>query len=267
MSRKIKYDVVPVSEINGEPVSVSAASAAKIHGGSLMVPPVEINQPVGVLPGDMPVDPQDQAASEQDDVRLVVVLFKKGYNKARNEEQIKATFNTIDDDGDLFVQVVADKDAEFQPGDGEMWIVEVNKKPIAKWNHRNPKDGSVTPSILVSGIPLKKIEVPELIQFNDRSPWNTPCYKVRQSLKDGTRVAFVPDRFGEQPEFGETWKVKSSRVLQHDLGPEETVVIAVECLTKMVVRPASAAAQLFAGGETWTPPATKKLGKLLEPKG
>ncbi len=196
---------------------------------------------------------QPAEETEQAEACLVAVRFVNGFNPNTKEPQVKGSFRAVQEGGDiLFVSVVTTIDAENKPKDGEIWVVEARKKPIAKWNHKNV-DNSVTPSILVSALPLMQIEMPTEIRFTDRSPNSSPCSLVQQALPDGTKVAFVADRKGTQPRQNEMWKVKASHVVQHDMGEGKTVVIAVECLSQVTAKPMLKLSEAFASAKVWRP--------------
>lgn len=210
---------------------------------------VAVDESTPVISGEA-ASPQ---TAETEQAALVAVLFKKGFNKAKNEEQIKASFRTVREDGTpLFVTVVKDVDAEQTPGDGEVWVVEARKEPIASWNHRNA-DGSVMPSILVFCIPLMRIEIPDVLRFGDLSPKGSPCCVMPNRLPDGTRLAFVADRRRIAVCCGARWKVKASHVVQHDLGEDQTVVIAVACIEEVIAQPVLPLSAAFASAKVWRP--------------
>jgi hypothetical protein len=215
-------------------------------------------QPVNTLPV---VEETVRLESGDTDTQMLVVLFRLGNNHSTRRQQVKGKFTTYPDGKPLFVHVIPDVDAEQQPRDGEIWVVEASRNPIDSWNHENSNDGTVTPCILVSAVPVMQIMVPEQVRFSDFSPRGNPCCKVREALPDGTRVAFVADRKGEQPAIGETWSVVPSYVLQHRVGPNEVVVITCFCERRMVLMAQSATALAFAQAGTWKP--SSKVGNKV----
>lgn len=194
--------------------------------------------------------------------KVVSVMFRMGTNGKTKTPQLKGSLYDYDEvtGENRYVVVTPSIDSAEQPKDGEVWICEINtEKPITKWFHKGTgkNEGEETLSILVAGIPMCKIEIPEEIRFCDVSRRGDPQFLVRDELPDGkSRVLFVPDWNGNKPVRGELWKVKASRLI-HSIGVDDdpTVTIVVSCLSK-VVQKASSQAWANAGG-VWKP-AVKK---------
>ena len=194
---------------------------------------------------------------------IVAVMFKMGINSKTREEQLKGSFYNF---LGQFIVVTQSVDAMIQPHEEEIWICEIDtENPITRWTHRDQKSGCETPSMLVAGIPICQIEIPTEIRFGDLSPRRQPCYKVRDVLPDGqTRVAFVPDHKGQnQPTIGQNWRVKPTMVV-HTIGTgdnDQTIVIAVECLTRVTATVTSEAWSKV-GATVWSPGSNKKTKKM-----
>ncbi len=155
---------------------------------------------------------------------MVSVMFRKYQNSKTRADQLKGFFRA---ESGISVYVVTHPDAEKQPQEGEVWVCEVypSRDPIARWNH---KDG--TPSVLVVGLPVFKINVPETIRFEHIGNGNL-AYRVPQKLPGNTKLVFIPDnRRGLEPRAEQLWRVKASCII-HPIGVdnEKTIAIAVIC--------------------------------------